>query len=218
MRLPATCLPQTTHLTQLWHDCASPWPSPRRVAPGLRWDSARRAFVPPEQAARQRSRRHDSAADQILQRPVTWEDTIRPEECCDLFFVPRPRGAVDASYKFGEPFRSSMFLKANGYSRLTSKTVPSILHYDDRRNSVCKDAAWACSHWPAPMAIATTHRPGPVVVWQVGSEKYVGLLVPKSGSTTLVQTARESERLLNASFYLSRTIIDACPRVPLNRT
>ena len=103
-----------------------------------------------------------------------------------------------------------MFLKANGYSRLTSKTVPSILHYDDRRNSVCKDAAWACSHWPAPMAIATTHRPGPVVVWQVGSEKYVGLLVPKSGSTTLVQTARESERLLNASFYLSRTIIDAC--------
>ena len=151
-----------------------------------------------------------NAAYQTLQRPVTWEDTIRPDECCDLFFVPRPRNAANATYKFGEPFHGSLFMRANGYSRLTSKTVPSILHYDDRRHSVCKDPDWACSHWPAPLAIGTTHRPGPIVVWQVGGKKYVGLAVPKSGSTTLVRTARESEQLLNASFYLSRAIIEAC--------
>ena len=94
-------------------------------------------------------------------------------------------------------------------SRGMQRQVTTILDWPSRQGGFCSNM-WYCTHWPAPSAIGTTHRTATAVVARPGTTQWLGLLVPKAGSSTLVDFIHQHGAKLNATTYQSKSVMRDC--------
>lgn len=65
---------------------------------------------------------------------------------------------------------------------------------------------WFCQHFQLPLAINSTHRAAPAFIKRTGNTSWLGLMIPKCGTTTLERFALEH----NLTTWMSPHVLDAC--------